>query len=352
MGAISKIPHNKPWINGKDRAAVDAVLKLGWIAQGEVVRSLEAAFVELHDGGEACAVSSGTAALALALYGLGVQSGMRVAVPTYACSALLNAVHWAGAKPMPVDISRDTLNLDPGRLEGTVDAMILVHTFGEPAPVDICRQRAGVLIEDCCHSLGGAVDGISVGRSGDAAIHSFYATKVISGGQGGMVWLRSKEAFDRIHDYRQFDCRPDYKPRFNFQLTDIQAALVLSQFGRLDQVQSRRAAVAKLYARALPAGFGVQKGILNSGRMAYRFVVLAPDQQVREALRRHLERRRISSIIPVERYELLHRYLGLGPEMYPEAERIVDISLSLPIYPSMSEADAERVCNALEEFHP
>lgn len=348
---MTAIAHNRPWITAEDRAAVDAVLASGWIAQGPAVAALEAAFTGLHGGGAACALSSGTAALALALHGLEIGPGMTVALPTYACSALLNAVYWAGAEPLVVDVTPDGFGLDPHALPAS-DAVIAVHAFGERVSVPACRVWGAKVVEDCCQALGGGAGSRPLGEQGDAAVYSFYATKILSGGYGGLVWSRDEACIARARDYRQFDGRAAYTPRFNFQLGDLQAGLVLSQFARLDAIRARRAGLARRYAEALPAGLGMQSGLLEAGRMAYRFVVLAPDPATREALRAHLAAREIGCIVPVERFELLHRYLGLDPAAYPVAERLADTTLSLPLYPALGDGEADRVCAALEAFRP
>ena len=142
----------------------------------------------MHGAGEACALSSGTASLALALRGLGIGPDMAVAVPSYSCSALLNAVYWVGARPLVVDVTLDSFVLDPAGLPGQVEAIVVVHTYGAAAPIEAYRNTGAKIIEDCCQSLGGRSDGRPLGEQGDAAVYSFYATKIISGGQGGLVW--------------------------------------------------------------------------------------------------------------------------------------------------------------------
>lgn len=349
------VSHNRPWLTQEDRAAVDAALASGWIAQGPAVADLEARFVAFQGGGGACALSSGSAALFLALKALGAKTGESVALPTYACSALLNAVHMAGATPRVVDVLADTFCLDPAGLEDQAsDAAfaIAVHAYGAPADVAALRRPDRRVIEDCCQSLGGRVSGLPLGGEGDAAVFSFYATKIVTGGQGGLLWSRDPAVAEAARDYRQFDCRETYVPRFNFQMSDIQAALVNSQLARLDEIRARRARIAGAYLTVLPAGFTTQAGLTDAGRMAYRFVVLAPDRDARDALRRHLEAHGVGCIVPVERHELLHRYLQLDPDRFPVAERLADITLSLPLYPALSDAEVAQVCGALETFRP
>ncbi len=349
------IPHNTPLIKDEDREAVDSVLRSGWVAQGSQVNTLEANYVSYFDGGVACAVSSGTAALFLSLKGLGVGKGSKVAVPTYACSALLNAVFMAGAMPSVVDILPDSFCLDPvalGQQAADASCVIPVHCYGEPANISAMLQPGRKLIEDCCHSLGGSDANDLIGRTGDIAVFSFYATKIITGGQGGLIWANDPILAAKIHDYRQFDCREDYVPRFNLQMTDIQAALINSQMRRLKAIKARRQLIAKSYLAALPEGLKVQSGITDVGRMIYRFVVVTPDLATRDALHRHMQNAGVSSVIPINRYELLHRYLKLDPNHYPVAENLVETTLSLPIYPGLTEAQVAQVQGALMKFRP
>jgi len=347
------IPHNHPCVLDEDRTEVDAVLASGWIAQGPVVAALEADFVAAYGGGGACAVSSGTAALILAIRALGGKRGTVVAVPTYSCSALLNAVFMAGATPRPVDVRSDSFCIDPASLAANAaDASIViaVHTYGAAADVRSLQAGGRAVIEDCCQSLGGSVDGALLGSLGAAAVFSFYATKIITGGQGGLVWSQSAQALASVRDYREFDGRETYEPRFNVQLTDIQAGLVRSQLSRLKNIQKRREDIARRYASVLPQGVRMQPGITTAGRMAYRFVVIAPDAGTRDRLRAWMAAADIRCIVPAEGFELLHRYLKLSAEAFANAERLAETTLSLPLYPALSDADVDRVCEALQSF--
>lgn len=349
------IPHNQPLITNEDRAAVDAVLRSGWVAQGSQVEALERIFVSRHRGGEACAVSSGTSALFLALKGLGIGIDDEVALPSYACSALLNAVYMAGATPSIVDVKSDSFCLDPVALERQAaksSCIIAVHTYGEPADIASMIKPSRKLIEDCCQSLGGEGPQGLLGSAGDAAIFSFYATKIITGGQGGLIWASNQTVASSGRDYRQFDCQENYVPRFNLQMTDIQAALINSQMGRLEEIRVRRQEIAKRYIAVLPQGITVQAGLGDIGRMAYRFVVIAPDLATRDALHRHMEKAGVGCIVPIERYELLHRYLNLDSSDFPVAERLADTTLSLPIHSSLTDTQVRRIAWVLSRFNP
>lgn len=349
------IPHNRPWITAEDRRAVDAVLESGWIAQGPQVLALERFFVEHHGGGEACAVSSGSSALLLALRACGAGAGDAVLVPTYACSALLNAVHMAGARPVVVDVRMDDFCIDAESVDARRDGArfaIAVHAFGARANVEALTALGVSVVEDCCQSLGGMADGRPLGGQGAAAVYSFYASKIVTGGQGGLVWSRDAGFVAQVRDYRQFDGRENYVPRFNFQMTDLQAAMVVSQLARLDAIRDRRAAARRAIVAALPAGLSVQADVEQPGRMAHRCVVVAPDPGTRDALAAHLHGSDIGCIVPVERFELLHRYLGLDPAAYPVAEALADRTLSVPVFPALESDALGRIVDALHRFHP
>lgn len=352
MAQAEAIPHNRPLITPADRAAVDAVLASGWIAQGPEVLALEASFDALYGGGGSCALSSGTAALFLALKTLGMGPGKRVAVPTYACSALLNAVYMAGAEPWIADVEAEDFNIDPGAVERAAggrkpDAIIAVHSYGARADVAALKAVGGAVIEDCCQSLGGAADGGNIGNDGDAAVFSFYATKIVACGHGGLMRDPDGRLADAARDYREFDQRESYEERFNLHMSDIEAAMARSQMSRLGDLADRRRATAARYLESLPAGIDAAAGVGDAGRMVYRFVLRFADSETRDRARAALAARGIEVIVPLERYELLHRYLGLDPAEFPVAENIVDTTLSLPVFPALTDAQVDRICAAL-----
>jgi len=347
----SYIPHNCPLIDPDDIRAVSEVLSSGWVAHGPQVEALERDFVRHLGGGAACACSSGTAALFLALEGLGVGRGVQVAVPTYACSALLNAVQMAGAVPVVCDVREDDFTLDPAAVPLNVDVAVPVHVYGSPADVKAVGNRAQLVVEDCCQSVGGMLENREpLGIRGHAAIYSFYATKVITCGHGGLVWFPDPEDAIRAHDYRAFDCRRSYRPRFNLHLSDINATLAREQFSRIASIRARRLEIARRYAEVLPDGFRVQGGDWGDGRMAYRYVILAENQEVRDAALELFEQAGIGAAVPVEAWELLHRYLGLDREQFPRAERIASTTLSVPLYPALTDGQVERICEQLAQL--
>ena len=348
-----RIPHSRPDVRAEDREAVVGTLTAGWLAGGPATRSLEDAFVALFGGGAACAVSSGSAALMVTLRNLGLPPRARVAVPTYACPALLGSVSFAGAVPVPVDVDPQTLNIDVDALASLPeppDAAIAVHTFGIPADSRALLSLGIPVVEDCCHSLGGRTSDGLVGAHGTAAAFSFYATKVIGAGQGGMIWSADVELVSRVRDLVHPDEARGPGDWFNFQISDLHAALAVSQLGRLESIRARRALLARRYLDALervPGDVVSPLASLEPGPMIYRFVLLARSAELRDQMVAHFDRLGIDATVPIPPDFLLHRLLGLDPSSYPFAEGAAQRTVSVPLYPALEEAEVHRVCGAL-----
>lgn len=334
--AMICIPHNRPTLGPDESRAAQRVLESGWVAQGKQVEAFENEFCSYVGlpGGHAVAVSSGTAALFLALWALGAR-GQRVVLPGYACSALRHATAMAGAQEVIADTSEGSPNIDAAEIaSGSADMAIVVHMFGLPA--DACRLDVPV-IEDCAQALGAAVGGVSVGLHGEIGIASFYATKLLTtGGQGGMVYSKSRAHADAVRDYRQFDCRRDARVRFNFQMTDLQAAIGRVQLRRLPEFLERRARIFERYSRS-----GME--LLDSSPLdpnhpspvRYRAVLktTSPERALKS-----LEEAGIGAIVPINGWELLG-----DPDSLPNALELTRRTVSLPIYPSLSDDAVDRI---------
>jgi perosamine synthetase len=341
------IPHNRPTLDETDMEAVAAVLRSGHIAQGPEVRALEEEIAERYGrpGWDGVAVSSGTAALYLALQALGVGPGHRVLIPTYVCTALIHAVRLLGAEPHLGDINDADFNLAAGRglvAEG-LSAVILPHTYGVPGDPAPFLALGLPVIEDAAQAIGARLAGRPVGSLGDLAVFSFYATKPLTCGQGGMV-IGPRPVCDEIRDRRDYDGKRELKQRFNFQMNDLQAALGRSQLQRFDAFLARRRETAAVYASALPRHARTQTAVSGSEPNNFRFVVRLEDV---EAARQHFQREGVTTIVPTETWELLHRQLGLAPETFPVAETVARTTLSLPTHPTLTDAERKRVADVL-----
>lgn len=353
----AKIAHNKPCLDKDDaKAAQDAVLS-GWVAYGEIGCRLEDRLSNYILGNEGHAVlcSSGTAGIYLALYALQIKSGDEVILPSYACTALLNALAMTGAKPVVVDIDPGNLSLTAANLKKHITvrtrAIIVVHSYGIPCELDELIALGLPIIEDCAQALGSQfMDGQPVGSRGDLSVFSFYATKFMTGGYGGAVVSRTH--INSLRDYLDFDNPEEYKPRFNFMLSDINAAVALSQFDKLDRFLSRRKEIAQRYTEAIGDINIINRLSDRSERFNhFRYLVNLPNERALIDLKNHLGQSGIDTIIPLENRELLHNYLKLDRSLFPVAEQVSKTLLSLPIYPCLTDDEVNRVVLSLKDWN-
>ncbi|MGH7309915.1 MAG: DegT/DnrJ/EryC1/StrS family aminotransferase [Candidatus Rokuibacteriota bacterium] len=329
-----------------DAERVARVVRGGQLAQGPEVAAFERELAARLDVEDAAVVSSGSAALELALRALDVGAGQEVIVPTYACDALYHAVARCGARPVLADADAATLTLcrddAKRRLGARTGAVVVPHAFGQA--VDLAEFRAlGVpVVEDCAQALGAVVGGRPAGSQGALAICSFYATKLVTSGEGGAV-AGPEALVRRVRDARDYDEREDLAPRFNHKLTDLQAALGRSQLARLDTFVTRRRAIAARYRSRL-AGARCRAPEDAGDRHVYHRFVVTVDRPLAPLIAA-LQAQGIATRRPV--YRPLHRALRL--DGYPEAERLWATALSLPCYPSLADVEVDTVAAALVE---
>lgn len=341
------IAHSRPTLGEEDAACVARVVRSGRLAQGEEVAGFEAELARRLGVPAAAAVSSGSAALELALRALGAGAGDEVVVPTYACDALHHAVTRCGATPVLADADPETLGLAPKdaarRRTRRTRAVVVVHPFGLAVDLDDVQALGVPIIEDCAQAIGAVAGGRPAGARGALAVCSFYATKLLTTGEGGAV-AGAADRVARARDARDYDERVDLVPRFNYKLTDMQAALGRSQLARLDAFLARRRAIAARYRRALAGVAGCRVPADAGERHAYhRFVVRV--ERPLERVIAALAGRGVTARRPV--FRPLHRALGLAG--YPEADRLWETCLSLPCYPLLTDAEADAVAAALVE---
>ena len=339
------IPHSRPSLDDEEILALKKVLSSGQLAQGPQVKSFEeelGRFLELPPG---VATSSGTTALHLALLSLGVGPGDEVLLPSYVCSAPLHAAYHSGATPVLVDVDPTTGNMDPDdlkkRLTSKSKAIIAVHLFGLPADMDDILALGLPVIEDCAQSLGANLEGKMLGTLGAIAIYSFYATKLITTGEGGMLLSHDPGLLAKSRDLRDYDKRDNLAVRFNYKMTDLQAGLGRSQLGKLEGFLGQREKLASVYSAQL-ASLPCTLPPLHKGRIYYRYVI-SLRQDVPDLIQ-ELARAGIEAARPV--YLPLHKYLNL--EGYSGTEMAWNSHLSLPIHPSLSSDEVRRVCQALQ----
>jgi len=347
------IPHSRPAIDLEDLRVATDVLASGQIAQGPWVEQFErrmAAYFGLEGG---VAVSSGTAALELALRALGIGAGDEVIMSSYVCQAPWLATQRVGAQATLVDIDLNTFNIDPIGAQRAVTnktrAIIVPHLFGLPADLTALEGLGVPLIEDCAQTLGVTEQGRPVGTVGRLAVCSFYATKVLCAGEGGMVLSNEVVLLERVRSLREYDGAPALDPSsFNFKLTDFQAALGLSQLGRLSAFHERRQSLAAAYRKALSSKATVCPNV-PPGRTHgyYRFVIRLPylqaDPEGLMNLIGQLEQQGIHCRKPV--FRPLHRYLDMPG--FPHGDEADRTALSIPLYPDLTDDEVGQIVQSL-----
>lgn len=342
------IPHSRPTLGLKESRAVADVIDSGYIAEGKVVKQFESAFAEFLGVDHATSTSSGTSALHLTLLAMGLGPGAEVIIPSYVCSALLNAVNYTGATPVPAEIDPDTYNLEVAdvqrRINNRTKAIIVPHLFGLAADLEPLLDLDVPVIEDCAQSIGATYRRRPVGTLGTAAIFSFYATKVITTGEGGMAVSNCGDIAARIKDLKTYDKREDYQVRYNYKMTDMQAALGLVQMQRLASIIRRRKAIAAEYNRAFN-GFDLKLPPADVGHIYFRYV-LGLNMDCMPWIQK-LARKGIACDRPINLP--LHRCLKL--KGYPVTEKVWQQSLSIPIYPTLTDEEIARVIDAVGTCH-
>jgi perosamine synthetase len=311
------------------------------IGYGPVVQRFERAFAGLHGVSRAVATNTGTAALHLCLLGLGIGDGDEVITPGYVCTAVLNAIRYVGATAVLADSNPETFNINCSdalsKLTHRTRAILVPHMFGNPVDLRPLTQTGIPIIEDCAQSTGAFVGSEIVGSIGHVAIFSFAATKMITTGGGGMVISRDASLIDRIIDMRDYDEKHDYRPRYNYQLNDLAAAIGLRQLERLSGFIARRQSLASRFTKSINAS-DVLLPRQSDGGVYYRYVVRSPRI---DGLTTSLAACGIQARRPV--FKPLHHYIGGD---LPGCDRIHDTALSIPLYPALTDMDVESIISS------
>jgi perosamine synthetase len=342
-----QVPHNRLTHDSREAAAVARCVESGQWAGGPAVERLESALADLAQVEHAVAVGSGLAAIRLALLGFDVQPGDRVLIPAYSCVALANAVLACGAVPVPVDVQPQDWNIDPAAAHKLVSevhpvAAIAVNTFGAPADVEAMADWGIPVIEDCAHAFGLHVNSRPLGGRSPAAISSFYATKLLGGGEGGVVLTDSDELARHVRSWRDYSDRPCSATRLNDKMTDLAASLVCCQLERLDELIAARRTLAKRYDELLSAA--ARSGIFRLPDIKrpstwYRYCVELT--QAAAAVVAQMASYGVRADEPV------YDWRPAGAPACPVADRAYYRVLSLPLYPTLTAEEQERTVWAL-----
>jgi dTDP-4-amino-4,6-dideoxygalactose transaminase len=367
-----------PQIEDGDIEAVAAVLRSGWLTTGSRVRAFERAFASYVGAPHAVALNSCTAALHLSLLAAGIGPGDEVITTPLTFCATANTIVHAGATPVFADVDPATGNLDPAAVADAVTprsrAIVAVHYAGRPAPVralrDLARARQLTLVEDAAHAVEAVSDAGKVGSTADFTCFSFYATKNLTTGEGGMVtagdgsradWIRtaslhglSRDAWDRYTP----GGRPVYDvvmPGFKYNMPDLLAALGERQLERIERNLRRREEIWRRYESGLaglPIGLPQPAG--SGTRHARHLFTVSVDERsaglTRDALHARLAARGIATSVHFRALHLHPYYatrFGLTPGHFPHAERISATTLSLPLSAAHTDPEIDAVIAAV-----
>jgi dTDP-4-amino-4,6-dideoxygalactose transaminase len=375
------IPFHKPAIGEEEIRSVVETLRSGWLTTGPKVKTFQADFASYVGSSNAVAVNSGTAALHLALEAVGIKSGDEVIVPTMTFTATAEVVLYLGARPILVDCRTDDLNIDVDRIEAAISsrtkAIIPVHIAGRPCAMDeilAIAQRHGLrVIEDAAHALPASYHGRKIGSIGDITCFSFYATKTITTGEGGMAttqnpdWAKrmrmmslhgiSHDAWNRYTKEGSWYYEVMY-PGFKYNLTDLAAALGIEQLKKCDEFYEARRQIARRYDesfRDIP-GIQIPASASNVQHAWHLYIIELELEQLRigrpafiEALNRHNIGASVH-FIPLHLHPFYRDKFGYKPEDFPGASKVFPRIISLPIYPGMTEANVDDVITAVMQI--
>jgi perosamine synthetase len=364
LRAAAEIPLASPVLGEAEEEAVLAVLRSGRLSLGPAVTEFEQAFAGRLGVAHACAVSSGTAGLHLALRAVGVSDGAEVVTSPFSFVASANVALYERARPIFADIDPVTLNLDPAAAAAAVTertaAVLPVHVFGYPADIPALEGLGLPIVEDACEALGALhADGTPVGHGAHPAVFGFYANKQLTTGEGGMVTTSDPECKARIDSERNQGRAPDMgwldhdRLGFNYRLSDLACALGLAQLQRLDGMLEARAQVAGLYREALAGIEGLDLPCLDAGghrRGWFVFVVQLPRGVDRDATVRSLGVEGIPSKPYFPAVHLMSFYrerFGHREGEFPVCEDVAARSIALPFFPAMTEGQVARVAQTL-----
>lgn len=344
-----KIHHSRPTISGSDIKAVSKVLRSAYVASGNVTKDFEDRFKRLLKVNSSIATNSGTSALHLALLALKIKKGDEVIMPSFVCASVLDAVLYLGIRPKLADIDPIDFNLSlkdtKRKITKNTKAIILPHMFGKPADIQKFLKLDIPLIENCAQSLGARYKGRPTGGFGDVSIFSFYATKMIATGYGGMVCSKNRDLILKVKDLIDCDERDDYKMRFNYKMSDMAASLGLSQLERLGSFISKRKDIAKFYNKNLKSKDILIPEDKEKNHIYYRYIIRVKDNI--NKIISSLNKKGIEAKRPV--FKPLHRYLKLNKKEFPNTEAVFSSAISLPIYPNLKRDEAKFIVETLNK---
>ena len=352
------IPIARPQMGTDEKERVWEAMSSGLLAQGPRVRELEEAFAAFIGAGHAVATSSGTTALHLALLGYGIGGGDEVITVPFTFIASANSILYTGARPVFVDVDEGDFSMDVAQVTAAITprtkAIMPVSLYGQPADLEaiteIAERHGLAVVEDAAQAHGAAIGERRSGTWG-AGTFSFYPTKNMTTGEGGMVTTHDGELAERVRLLREHGMKVRYHHEvvgYNFRMTDIAAAIGLAQLPKLAGYNERRRAIAERYDRELR---GVITPFVRPGvtHVYHQYTIRVRDRDVFAA---SLTERGVGSAIyypvPVHRQKPFIA-LGYGDQSYPVTDRLTEQVLSIPVHPALSDDEVSTVIGAVNE---
>lgn len=341
----------KPIVGEEERAAVDRVLRSGILTQGPEVASFENEFSEIVDGRNCIAVNSGTSGLHLALIAAGIKQGDEVIVPSFTFAATANSVSLTGATPVFVDIDSRTFNIDPAAIEAAITprtrAIQVVHLYGQPAAMNeimtIASRHGLIVLEDAAQAHMANLDGKPVGTFGSTGVFSFYPTKNMTSGEGGMITTSSSEIARQCRLLRNQGMEARYMNEiigYNTRMTDIHAAIGRVQLTKLAAWTAQRRSNAKFLDAHLKDV--VIPHVVSGAFHVYHQYTIRVIGDNRDLFAAEMTRRGVGNGVyyptPVHRLPSFALTFDL-----PETTRASNEVISIPVHPSLSQADLEQI---------
>ena len=352
------IPAANPIIGREERKAVNRVLKSGGLAQGPEVAAFEKEFSSHVAGRHSVALNSGTSALHMAFLAAGIKPGDEVIVPSFSFAATANSVALAGAVPVFVDVEENHFNLDPSKIEAAITkktrAIMPVHLYGHPADMvaitEIAKKHDLLVFEDAAQAHGAKVNGIPVGAWGIAASFSFYPTKNMTSGEGGMVTTPSDEVSRMVKVLRNQGMEIRYQNEvvgFNTRMTDIHAAIGREQLKKLPRWTTQRQQNAAFLNENLE-GVVVPATAPGMEHVFHQYTIKVVDTD-RDAFSAELTKRGVGNGVyyptPIHRLPSFQLTLDL-----PSTERVAQQVLSLPVHPALKKRDLETIVEVVNSI--
>jgi len=372
-----KVPYFIPWITKEDGKSVLKSLNQRWLTNGPNLKKFEKKCSSFIGSKFALGVGSATHALHLSVQSLGIGLGDEVIVPTFTFAATANAVKYCGAEPILADVDLDTFNIQPIEIEKKITkrtkAIIVVHYGGQACDMDqikaISKKHGLIIIEDCAHAFGSSFKNKKCGNIGNVGCFSFYPTKIITTGEGGMITTNNSKVYRRSEILRSQGMNVTAIDRekkgqwwydivelgYNYRLDEIRASLGISQFDRVNEINRRRIKLAQKYNKKIKKipGLTIPKTKTNRNHIFHLYTIKIEKNyhMTRDELIKKLHKNGIGSSVqyyPLHLMSYNRKKYGSKSKQFPIANTLKDQVLCLPIFPQMSEKQLNYVVSKLK----